>query len=249
MTTSGSRPPSHTILIRHSPTHQPSGFKYHRTRTLIRHRIPTSLNRTFRLDSRWWDPLVIGTPNLKGVKAPNSSSEQPISKVIVKLVRSFLLRLGTCREVPGLSACHILVFSQSDERLYDSWNARPSCVLTRLSLLLFSLRLVSFPRFLILRMTKLVLYPSLPYPLDKPSLFDSTILCFCLHAVSWPFLRSLIYTVYAPYEAYLPPPLTRISPSIFSVRLPGFLNPLLESYMWIMMTKNKNGEPVLGLTF
>jgi len=93
----------------------------------------------------------MGTLSLEGAKAPNSSPEQPLPKeVIVKLVRSFLLQVGTCRETLGLFVRDLLVFSHSDERSYGSWDTWPSCVLTHLSLLFFSLRVVKFPRFLII---------------------------------------------------------------------------------------------------
>ena len=99
----------------------------------------------------------MGTLSLKRAKAPNGFPEHPISKeVILKLVRSFLPRVDTPRGL-GLFARDLLVLSHSDERLHDPWNARPSCVLTHLPLLLFSLRLVKFPRFSILRETKSVL--------------------------------------------------------------------------------------------
>ena len=75
----------------------------------------------------------------------------------MKLARSFLPQVGTCPDILGLFARDLPVPSHSDEWLYDSWNTRPSCGLTRLSLLLFSLRLVKFPRFLVLRTAKLVL--------------------------------------------------------------------------------------------
>jgi hypothetical protein len=86
----------------------------------------------------------------------NSPAEHPLPKeVIVRLASSFLLQVGARREILGLFARDLLVFSHSDGRLYDSWNIRPFCVLTHFSLL-FSLRLVKFPCFLIFRTAKLV---------------------------------------------------------------------------------------------
>jgi len=73
----------------------------------------------------------MGALSLRGTKAPSSSPEQPLSKVILKLVLSFLLQVGTCREILGLFVCGLLVISRSGEWLYDFWNTRPSCVFIR----------------------------------------------------------------------------------------------------------------------
>jgi hypothetical protein len=64
---------------------------------------------------------------------------------MVRLARSFLQLLNTCRGLLGQSTRGLLVFSDIDEWLYDSQSTRPSCLFpTSLSSLLFSLRLVKF---------------------------------------------------------------------------------------------------------
>jgi hypothetical protein len=88
----------------------------------------------------------------------SSSPEQPLpEEVNVKLPRSFVrfpcksARVaGYLTYSPAISVC-----SDSDERLNDSWNTLPTCVLAHLSSLLFSSHLAGFTHFLILRTAKL----------------------------------------------------------------------------------------------
>ena len=90
----------------------------------------------------------MGMPGLRGASAPlkirynkrdNSGRKQLPRTAIIKggdrEARSFVSPAS--REIFGLFARDFLASSHSDERLCDSWNARPSCVLTHLPLLLF----------------------------------------------------------------------------------------------------------------
>ena len=87
----------------------------------------------------------------------------------MKLARLFLPQVGACLDILGLFSHDLPVPSHSDGRLHNSWKTWPSCGLTRLSLLLFSLRLAKFPHFLALR-TTIDPVTLAPYLLDSPSL-------------------------------------------------------------------------------